>query len=87
MVSKVTDTSAHGLPWVGCIPHLDSYSQVLSNAEAGVVVIAVDYRLAPEHPHPDGLNDCFAALCWVAESGQKELDVDQTCILIGGSST
>jgi acetyl esterase/lipase len=63
-----------------------SHSRVLSNAKAGFVVVAVDYRLAPEHPHPAGINDYFDAVCWVAESGQKELDVDQTCILIGGSS-
>jgi acetyl esterase/lipase len=57
-----------------------SHSRVLGS---GFVVIAVDYRLAPEHPHPDGVNDCFDAVRWVAESGQKELDVDQRCILIG----
>jgi acetyl esterase/lipase len=63
-----------------------SHSRVLSNAKAGFVVVAVDYRLAPENPPPAGINDYFDAVCWVAESGQKELDVDQNCILIGGSS-
>jgi len=52
-------------------------------AEAlGIVVAAVDYRLAPEHPFPVPLEDCHDALVWLA----GRLNVDATRIAIGGAS-
>lgn len=48
----------------------------------GVIVASVDYRLAPEHPFPTPLHDCYAALTWLA--GQP--DVDPGRIAIGGAS-
>jgi acetyl esterase/lipase len=50
--------------------------------ELGIVVASVDYRLAPEHPFPTPLHDCYNALTWLA--GQT--DVDATRIAIGGGS-
>jgi acetyl esterase len=52
---------------------------------SGVVVISVDYRLAPEYPFPHGLNDCIDTTEWIMNHA-PELDIDSHCIAVAGDS-
>src|SRR5512137_2798271 len=53
--------------------------------ESGITIVSVDYRCAPKHPFPAGLEDGYSALKWV-ESHSQQLGIDAKRIAIGGAS-
>jgi acetyl esterase/lipase len=56
----------HGGGYVMGAPEMDVARNIELVRATGCAILSVDYRLAPEHPHPAGLEDCHAALVWLA---------------------
>ena len=75
----------HGGGWV--IGDLDTHDVLCRELahRSGCVVLAVDYRLGPEHPFPAAVDDCLAATRWVHAQGQS-LGIDASRIALGGDS-
>ena len=75
----------HGGGWV--VGDLDTYDGDARRhaVGAGALVVSVDYRLAPEHPHPAAVDDVWAATQWVAAHGE-ELGADPSRLAVAGDS-
>ena len=71
-----------GLEHVGamCDIHVRDYV-----AASGVPMLVIDYRTAPEHPHPTPVEDCYAALAWLARQATT-LGVDPGRLAVMGDS-
>lgn len=76
----ITVTWLHGGGWVvGDLDTADAAARRVCE-HLGATVVSVDYRLAPEHPHPAPLQDCLAALRWAAEQYPSDR------VVVGGDS-
>jgi len=75
----------HGGGWVfGDLDTHDAMCRGLAH-DAGCLIVSADYRLAPEHKFPAGLDDCLTALYWVAANA-AQIGGDATRLAIGGDS-
>ena len=76
----------HGGGWT--FGSINSCSKFCANlvSKGNAMVLAVDYRLAPEHPFPQGLEDCCNAVMFAVENADK-WGGDSDCISLGGDSS
>ncbi|MER7798555.1 alpha/beta hydrolase, partial [Microbacterium sp. NPDC096154] len=75
----------HGGGYVLGSPHGDDGFCEYMVKEVHCVVVSIDYRLAPEHPYPAAIEDCYAGLNWTAEHA-NDLQIDLTRLAIAGAS-
>ncbi len=75
----------HGGGWVQGNPEQSAWFASRVAARTGAVVLSFDYRLAPEHPFPAGVDDAWAALRWVVEHADA-LGVDPARVAVMGDS-
>ena len=69
---------------IGDLEMNDHYCAHIAD-QLGILVTSIEYRLAPEHPYPAGLEDCYAGLAWVF-ANLAELGLDPARIAVGGGS-
>ena len=74
----------HGGAMILGSPLMNDVANADLSSRFDLAVVSVDYRLAPEHPHPAGSDDCLAVARWVVEHGEAEFGTPR--VLIGGES-
>lgn len=76
----------HGGGWImGDLAGFDHVARELAN-RARRVVVSVDYRLAPEHPHPAAVEDAAGVLGWAVGEGAVRFGWDAGAVVVGGDS-
>lgn len=72
----------HGGGWAVPLQDQDRVAASQLSQAIGACVLLPEYRLAPEHPFPDGLNDCLTAYLWLRDQGVAASQI----VVIGGSA-
>jgi len=70
---------------IGSVEHVDRTVRLFAR-DTGAIIVSVEYRLAPEHPYPAGLEDCKAAFDWLVTHANDVFGADPERIAIGGDS-
>jgi acetyl esterase/lipase len=83
-VARAVYLHFHGGGMILGAPEMNDTGNLELARRHGVAVVSVDYRLAPEHPHPAGPDDGVAVAAWLLENGAGELGSSR--IIIGGES-
>lgn len=76
----------HGGGFMTCSVETHDFVPSYLAAKAGVLCLSVEYRLAPEHKFPVGLEDCYAACRWAVENAAA-LGLDPERVMVGGDSS
>lgn len=84
-VRKAGVLDIHGGGFAIGIAEMDDPLNVAIALEVDAVVVAVEYRLAPEHPYPAPPQDCYEALQWMSDNAD-ELGIDPARIAVHGDS-
>jgi len=74
----------HGGGMILGAPEMNDLANARLCEEHAMAVVSVDYRLAPEHPYPAGVDDCVAVAAWLLERAGDELGSDR--LVLGGES-
>ncbi len=75
----------HGGGYIIGKPEMEDMICIQFVRELGISIVSVDYRLAPKHPFPAGLDDCYSALIW-AKQNSESFGFDANRIAVGGTS-
>jgi acetyl esterase/lipase len=75
----------HGGGWFGgSLESVEEYCKGVCD-QADCLVISVDYHLVPEHPYPEGIEDCYLTIKWAVKN-KSELNIDENKIVVSGDS-
>ena len=64
----------------------ENYLREICN-KIGIPILGINYSGAPEHPYPEGLNDCYQAYMWIIDHCKEELGFEPETIILSGDSS
>jgi acetyl esterase/lipase len=75
----------HGGSWILGFPEMNDFRNRNLSHDLGLLIVSIDYRLAPEHPYPAAIDDAHAALVWMNTNADK-LGINPARIAVSGNS-
>ena len=64
----------------------ENYLRDICN-KIGIPILGINYSGAPEHPYPEGINDCYQAYMWILDNCESELGFKPEKIILSGDSS